>query len=176
MCLIWSTKQTAGDSLKKKKKWSESVRRKDWNVKTRGWEVQRCPCCDGTVSEAPVQRAQRPARRPLKPRCKSMLGVVCHSGGVCVCSACSKTTGSACLCEFACTHSRGGRGRGLILIISCQALGLTLQTRWCKLECVSGPCVHMRVCDVAPHLRKQAGGSVPDLVTGGIFGPTTRAF
>jgi len=48
-------------------------------------------------------------------------------------------SGSVCLHAYA---AREGRGRGLILIISCQALGLALQTRRCKSKCVSGSCVY----------------------------------
>lgn len=99
---------------------------------------------------------KEPASWPTtETACEGRLGV-CVTQREHVYSTCTKN--NKCIsfwtCVFACTRSWEGRGRGLILIISCQALGLALQTRWCKSKCVSGSCVC--VCVAALPLREQA--------------------
>lgn len=47
-----------------------------------GWGVQRCPCCDSTVSEALVQRACQ-ASRPLKQAARAGWECVSYRGSAC---------------------------------------------------------------------------------------------
>lgn len=119
----------------------EAAREEDWNVKMMGWGVQRCPCCDGTVSGALVQRVSQPAGSCSRLRGQGGSCVIQKESMYCTCTKKQQMCLSLHLCAFARTRRTEGRGRGLILIISCQALGLALQTRWCKSKRVSELCV-----------------------------------
>lgn len=171
--LTWSAKDTAGDNLKK---WWRSGEREGIvgeDDRTGGTEVPlavTAQCQKHYFKEL----ASQPAAGPWGTLW-GQGGSMCHTGGVCVQYVHENNKYYLLLdvrvCAFACTRSQEGRGRRLILIISCQALGLALQTRWCKSKCVSGSCVCCSAASEGTSL-----GSVPDLAACGISGSATRAF
>lgn len=114
LLLAWSDKQIAGDNLESDK---QVVRAKDWLANIKGLGVKWCPCCDGTVSEALVQRASQAASRQAPGAdCEGRAGV-CVMQRQCMYSTCTKTTNvfffcESCVCSCARTAKRA-QGGGL---------------------------------------------------------------